>query len=85
MRWGLAYYWQSLLDEGKFASLTEIAKAEGIDRAYVTRVFKLTKVSPVILKRALSGKVTMEALMAMDGCWVEQEGDQNRTYSGMVR
>ena len=71
---GLAYYWQSLLDEGKFASLTEIAKAEGIDRAYVSRVFKLTRVSPVILERAIAGKVTMEALMAMDGCWTTQLG-----------
>lgn len=52
--------------------------------AYVSRVFKLTKVSPVILERAIAGKMTMEALMAMDGCWVQQEGDQNRTYSGMV-
>ena len=70
---GLAYYWQSLLDEGKFASLTEIAKADGIDRAYVTRVFKLTKVSPVVVERAVAGKVTMEALMAMGRCWVKQE------------
>ena len=59
---GLAYYWQSLLDDGKFASLTEIAKAEGIDRSYVSRVFKLTRVSPAIVEQALAGKVTMEAL-----------------------
>ena len=70
---GLAYYWQSLIDEGKFASLTEIAKAEGIDRAYVSRVSKLTRVSPAIVEQAFAGKVTMEALMAMDGCWVRQE------------
>ena len=70
---GLAYYWQSLLDEGKFASLTEIARAEGIDRAYVSRVFKLTRVSPVIVERAIAGKVTMEALMSMGDCWVRQE------------
>jgi hypothetical protein len=69
----LAHYWQSLLDEGKFASLTEIAKAEGIDRAYVSRVYKLTRVSPVIVEQALAGKVTMEALMAMEGCWKRQK------------
>ena len=69
---GLAIYWQSLIDEGKFASLTEIAKAEGLDRAYVSRVFKLTRVSPVIVEQALAGKVTMEALMAMGGCWLRQ-------------
>jgi len=71
---GLAHYWQSLIDEGKFASLTEIAKAEGIDRAYVSRVSKLTRVSPAIVDQAFAGKVTMEALMAMGGCWREQSG-----------
>ena len=71
---GLAYYWQFLLDEGKFASLTEIAKAEDIDRAYVSRIFKLTRASPAIVEQALAGKVPMEALMAMGNCWTRQEG-----------
>jgi hypothetical protein len=70
---GLAIYWQSLLDEGKFASLTEIARAEGIDRAYVSRVFRLTRVSPTIVEQALAGKVSMEVLMAMGACWLRQE------------
>ena len=69
---GLAHYWQSLIDEGKFASLTEIAKAEGIDRAYVSRVFRLARASPAIVDQALAGKVTMEALMAMAFCWTRQ-------------
>ena len=69
---GLAIYWQSLIDEGKFASLTEIAKAEGLDRAYVSRVFKLTRASPAIVMQALAGKVTIEALMAMGNCWTRQ-------------
>ena len=72
---GLATYWQSLLDEGKFTSLTEIARAEGIDRAYVSRVFKLTRVSPVIVEQALADKVTMEALMAMGGVGCGRERD----------
>ena len=70
---GLAYHWQSLLDEGKYSSLTGIAKTEGIDRAYVSRVFKLTRVSPVIVEQALAGRVTMEALMVMGNCWTRQE------------
>ena len=69
---GLAYHWQSLLDEGKYSSLTGIAKTEGIDRAYVSRIFKLTRVSPAIVDQALAGKVTMEALMAMAYCWTKQ-------------
>ena len=73
MALGLAYYWQSLIDEGKFESLTEVAKAEGIDRAYVSRVSKLTRVSPAIVEQAIAGRVTMEALMGMGGCWVSQK------------
>ena len=43
---GLAYYWQSLLDEGKFASLTEIAKAEGLSKGHVNRLMQLSRLSP---------------------------------------
>ena len=71
---GLAYYWQSLLDDGRFASLTEIAKAEGIDRSYVSRVFKLTRVSPAIVEQALAGKVTMEALWRWGGVGCRRKG-----------
>ena len=70
---GLAYYWQLLLDEGNFSSLTDIAKAEGVDRAYVSRVYKLTRASPAIVEQALAGRVTMEALMGMAYCWKRQE------------
>ena len=34
---GLAHYWQRLLDEGKYRSLTEIAAAEGIDLGQASR------------------------------------------------
>ena len=44
-----------------------------IDRAYVSRVFKLTRVSPAIVDQAHAGKVTMEALITMGDCWVRQE------------
>jgi hypothetical protein len=72
----LAHYWQQLLDEGKFASLTEIAKAEGLDRAYGTRVFMLTRLAPAIIERAVKGDsgLTLEMLMraGMADCWQRQ-------------
>jgi len=43
---GLAHYWQRLLDEGRFQSLTEIARAEGLDIARVSRISRLTGMSP---------------------------------------
>ena len=38
---GLAHYWQHLLETGRFQSLTEIAAAEGLDLAQVSRIARL--------------------------------------------
>ena len=52
---GLAHYWQRLLDEGKYWSLTEIAAAEGIDRGQANRIAPLTRLAPEIIHTYLSG------------------------------
>jgi len=61
---GLAYYWQSLLDEGKFASLTEIAKAEGLSKGHVNRLARLCRLSPEWVRHCLETKrpPTLESL-----------------------
>lgn len=52
---GLAHYWQRLLDEGKYRSLTEIAAAEGMDRGQANRIALLTRLAPEIIHTYLSG------------------------------
>lgn len=47
---GLAYYWQSLLDQGKFKTLTEIADAEGIHITQVRRLLRLTLLAPKVIE-----------------------------------
>ncbi len=71
---GLAFYWQKLLEEGRFTSLTEIAKAEGVNRGYVTRVAGLTRLSPALVEQALKGWMTLDLAMRLGavGCWEEQ-------------
>ena len=62
---GLAHYWQRLLDDGKFQSLTEIAAVEGMDRAQVTRITQLTRLAPGIVNLCFlnqSGRSKMESL-----------------------
>ena len=51
---GLAHYWQRLLDEGKYQSLTEIAAAEGSDRGQVSRTAQLIRLAPEIVECCLS-------------------------------
>lgn len=51
---GLAHYWQRLLDEGKYRSLTEIASIEGVDRGQANRISLLTRLAPEIIQSFLS-------------------------------
>ncbi len=51
---GLAHYWQNLLDTGKFRTLTEIAAAEEIDLARVSRVVSLVRLAPEVTEACIS-------------------------------
>ena len=50
-----AYRWQSLIDEGRFANVHELANAIGKDYAYVARVLRLTLLAPEIVHAVLTG------------------------------
>ena len=43
---GLAYYWQSLIETGRYDSLSAIATAEGMSKAHVSRLIQLSRLSP---------------------------------------
>jgi hypothetical protein len=63
---GLAHYWQRLLDEGKYQSITEIAAAEGLDLGQSSRISRLTQLAPDIVDAcAASGenRPALEQLM----------------------
>lgn len=61
---GLAHYWQRLLDEGKFRSITEIAVAEGMDVTQVRRVMRLTLLAPEVIERlAGAPDIVLEQVM----------------------
>lgn len=51
---GLAHYWQRLLDEGKYRSLTDIAVMEGIDLGHASRIAQLARFAPEIVQDCLS-------------------------------
>ena len=52
---GLAHYWQRLLDEGTYRSVTEIATAEGMDLGQASRIVRLTQLAPDIIEACLAG------------------------------
>ena len=50
-----AHRWQRLMEDGTFASLTELADSLGVQRTYVARVMNLTGLAPEIVERMLAG------------------------------
>ena len=46
-----AWRWQRILDDGVYASVSDIAEAERINRSYVSRVLRLTLLAPDIIER----------------------------------
>ena len=75
---GLAYYWQGLLDEGKYRSLTEIAASEGIDLGRASRIVQLARIAPQIVQACLDGdsggpKMVHLARACLSGRWADQK------------
>ena len=53
---GRAFRWKRLLDDGTYASVSDIARAERLDRTYVGDVLRLTLLAPEIVEAILEGR-----------------------------
>ncbi len=72
-----AFRWKRMLESGEFATIAELAEREGIAPSYMTRVLRLTLLSPDIVQAILDGKqgprVTLaKVLGTLPGRWDEQ-------------
>ena len=64
---GRAFRWKRLLDEGTYASVSDIAREEKLDRTYVGDVLRLTLLAPAVVEAIVEGRqgegVTLPALL----------------------
>ena len=72
-----AHRWQRLLDEGRYASISEMAAAERNDRGYLGRILQLTLLAPDIVEAILNGRqpeglALPRLLEPMSTVWSEQ-------------
>ncbi|MFC0386810.1 hypothetical protein [Muricoccus vinaceus] len=51
-----AFRYQRMLDDRQYASITEMAEAERLDRGYMGRLLQLTLLAPAIIEAVLDGK-----------------------------
>lgn len=49
------FRWRRILEEGRYASIRELAIAEKVDRAYVGRVLNMTLLAPDLVEAILGG------------------------------
>ena len=61
-----AFRWKLMLDTGKFATVAELARREGIAVSYLTRILGLTLLAPELVEAILEGRqladLTLEKL-----------------------
>ncbi|WP_274789808.1 hypothetical protein [Roseovarius tolerans] len=50
-----AFRWKRMLETGEFASISEVARSEGIAFTYMARVLRLTLLAPDIVEAILDG------------------------------
>jgi len=72
-----AFRWQRMLDEGRYTSITEMARAERIERGYLGRVLRLALLAPDLVEAVLNGTqgVDLSLPRLLDGVplvWGEQ-------------
>jgi ParB-like chromosome segregation protein Spo0J len=53
-----AWRWQRMLDDGVYASVSEIGAAENISKSYVSRILRLALLAPDIVERVIDGGPT---------------------------
>ncbi|MFO0403435.1 MAG: hypothetical protein ACK52P_17315 [Alphaproteobacteria bacterium] len=61
------FRWRRMLEEGRYASISEMAKAEGVERGYLGSLLRLTLLAPEMVEAILEGRqpegVTLPGLL----------------------
>ena len=62
-----AFRWRRMMEAGRYGTINELAAAEKINSSYVSRLLRLTLLSPDIVEAILDGRqpegITLPALM----------------------
>jgi hypothetical protein len=72
-----AWRWQRMLDDGVYATVSEIGDAENISKSYVSRILRLTLLAPDIVEGTLVGTADQALVLErlerpLTASWTEQ-------------
>ena len=76
---GLAYHWQSLIEAGKFDSISAIAATEGLSKGHVNRLMQLCRLSPVqvqgLMRSPCYARLEKFTRQVVPLCWEQQRAE----------
>jgi hypothetical protein len=58
-----AWRWQRMLDDGVYATVSEIAQAENLNKSYVSRILRLALLAPDIVEAILAGTTDQSMIL----------------------
>jgi hypothetical protein len=58
-----AWRWQRMLDDGMYASISDIGDAENISKSYVSRILRLALLAPDIVEAILAGSTDQHMML----------------------
>jgi hypothetical protein len=70
-----AWRWQRMLDDGVYASVSEIGDTENISKSYISRILRLALLAPDIIEAVLAGRADQFLALLerpLPASWVEQ-------------
>jgi hypothetical protein len=78
-----AHRWRQMLEEGRYATIGELALALGVDNSYLARMLRLTLLAPDIIEAIIGGTepdgLSLEILYRVPVGWEEQRRALART------
>jgi hypothetical protein len=76
--------WQKLLDEGKFASISDLAREIGLDVSFAARLMRITLLAPDIVEAILTGEEPSGLSLTMLTGKQSSSWNEQRTLLGFM-
>jgi hypothetical protein len=78
-----AWRWQRMLDDGVYATVSDIGDGENISKSYVSRILRLALLAPDVVEAILAGRADQGMMLEqlerpLPGCWEEQRESLDR-------
>jgi hypothetical protein len=80
-----AWRWQRMLDDGVYASVSEIGDAENISKSYVSRILRLALLAPDIIEAIVTGRADGTLMLEQLERPLPASWEEQRRLTGWTR